>query len=378
MAINLTTLPSNIGGISVSNATKGPLAALYGSKYDKAQYRYPRDLGSNPARKHSIVFTALKHSPQQLSQVGSDANALVAELGSLGGVYADVASKASDILKNGNLSMQQKIEQIKGTVSNAPTEALEIGSKAKTLFDSVSQFTIKGNRIPDTTIGLYIPDTVNVTYASSYDSDVSLSKSLGRLYFLAQGATSLAETFKNQKDVSMTNMINAAGNDPFVRDLVFGAAGKALGMDQLNRLAVNAAGYALNPQIQVLFRGIGFRSFQFNFVFTPYNKEESQLVKEIITKFKYHAAPQIDSNGLFGQGMYMKIPDSFDIKFYYGNEENRNVHRIGECVLENVDVNYAGSGQWSTFNDGAPNQITLTLQFKETIIIDKNRIDEGY
>ena len=99
---------------------------------------------------------------------------------------------------------------------------------------------------------------------------------------------------------------------------------------------------------------------------------------EIIKKFKYHSAPQIDKNGIFSQGMYMKVPDAFDIKFYYGNEENRNVNRIGECVLENVNVDYAGSGQWSTFNDGTPNQIKMTLQFRETIIIDKNRIIEGY
>lgn len=94
--------------------------------------------------------------------------------------------------------------------------------------------------------------------------------------------------------------------------------------------------------------------------------------------FKYHSAPQIDKNGIFEQGLYMKVPDAFKINFYYGNEENLNVHKIGECVLENMNVDYAGSGQWSTFNDGAPNQIKLTLQFKETVIVDKNKINAGY
>ena len=173
-------------------------------------------------------------------------------------------------------------------------------------------------------------------------------------------------------------MINAAGNDPFIGELVSGVVGKRLGAD-VSRLVLNAGGYAMNPQLQVLFRGIGFRSFQFDFVFTPYNKEEADMVKNIIYKFKYHSAPQINSNaGVFSQGMYMTVPDAFNIKFYYGNEENRNVQRIGECVLENVNVDYAGSGQWSTFNDGSPNQIRLTLQFKETVIIDKNRIADGY
>ena len=94
--------------------------------------------------------------------------------------------------------------------------------------------------------------------------------------------------------------------------------------------------------------------------------------------FKYHSAPQIEKNGVFEQGLYMKVPDAFNIKFYYGNEENRNVHRIGECVLRNVNVDYAGSGQWATFNDGAPNQIKMTLEFLETVIVDKQKINDGY
>jgi hypothetical protein len=43
-----------------------------------------------------------------------------------------------------------------------------------------------------------------------------------------------------------------------------------------------------------------------------------------------------------------------------------------------VNVDYAGAGTWATHNDGSPVQIRLTLQFTETVIIDKNKIKEGY
>jgi hypothetical protein len=49
----------------------------------------------------------------------------------------------------------------------------------------------------------------------------------------------------------------------------------------------------------------------------------------------------------------------------------------GETVLENINVDYGPNG-WATFNDGSPVQIKLTLQFKETVIVDKNRIRAGY
>ena len=364
--INLTSLPTNIGGISLTDAVKGPLSSLYGpSKYDKAIIRYPRDLGSNPARKHSIVFTVREADPAQLSSV---IDPIAQGAVSLAEGAVDTAKTAGEQVLGGD---------IKGAVDTFLEGFVQGANKLQPAANALSNVSIKLNRKDGMTIGLYIPDTMNVSYNPEYDADTSLSDALGRFYFLAQGATSIAEAFRNQGDRTLTNMINKAGNDPFIRELAFKTIGKVAGAD-LTRLGLNAGGYAMNPQLQVLFRGIGFRSFQFDFVFTPYNKEEAQTIKKIIDTFKYHAAPQIDKNGIFSQGMYMKVPDAFDIKFYYGNEENRNVNRIGECVLENVNIDYAGSGQWSTFNDGSPNQIKMTLQFRETIIIDKNRIIEGY
>ena len=372
MAINLTTLPSNIGGISVPDAIKGPLTALYGpGKYDRATYRYPRDLGTNQARKHSIVFTVREPDPRQLTAVASDAENIIT--GISGGV-AEGGKKIWDTITNTETNLKEKFSGI-GNIG--VDQFKNTGSKIEKSVNNLSDYLTKLNRKDGSTIGLYVPDTVNVAYQSDYDTNFSLAGALGKPYFLAQGATSIANALRGQGDATLTNMINAAGNDPFIREYVSGKIGSLVGAD-LARLGLNSGGYAMNPQLQVLFHGIGFRSFQFDFTFTPYSKEESEMVKQIIYLFKYHSAPEINKNGIFTQGMYMKVPDTFNIKFYYGNEENRNVHRIGECVCTHVNVDYAGSGQWSTFNDGNPTQIRLTLQFQETVIIDKNRIMDGY
>jgi hypothetical protein len=223
---------------------------------------------------------------------------------------------------------------------------------------------------------LYVPDTVNVSYESHYSEDFSIADALGKPYYLAQGAVSLFNTFKNQGDTKMSNLLNQAGNDPFIRSFVADALGTATGTN-LRNLALNAGGYAMNPQLQVLFSNIGFRHFQFDFVLTPYTKEESDTIRKIIEAFKYASAPELISNGVFTQSLFMKIPDTFNIKFLYNGAENKNVHKIGESVLTNVNVDYAPNG-WSTFNDGSPVQTRLTLQFTETVIIDKKKIKEGY
>ena len=363
-SINLTDyIPDQIAGIDIASKVKGPLASLYGNdKYDKTIIRYPRDLGTNPARKHSIVFTVMENDPKQLGEAASQ---VVQAVGKIGKAISSSNTNVTQLLTN-------PMDAISGIVNNR-----EVQSAINDITNNFSASTIKLNRKPGPTIGLYIPDTVNVSYSVGYDENVSLSDALGKFYYLAQGAVSLAKQFTNQGEFTLTNMLNKAGSDPFVRDLAFSTVGKMAGMD-LTRLGLNAGGYAMNPQLQVLFRSIGFRSFQFDFIFTPHNAQESDTVKDIIRLFKYHSAPQIDNNGVFAQGSYMKVPDAFDIKFLYGGKENSNVNRIGECVLKDLSVDYAGGGQWSTFNDGKPNQIKMTLQFVETVIVDKNRINQGY
>jgi hypothetical protein len=59
------------------------------------------------------------------------------------------------------------------------------------------------------------------------------------------------------------------------------------------------------------------------------------------------------------------------------NDENDYYNRISTCVLENVAVDYTPGGVRS-FADGAPTQITMGLTFKETELLTKDRIDEGF
>jgi hypothetical protein len=357
------------------NGIIGPLAPLYDNRYQSTTLRYPRDLGSNPSRKHSIVFTVRQADPAKLGEVTGE---FITTLGDVtSGLAADVKKKYDSIVDQANGDPRKLLSGLKNIGLEDFKNNLDAGQKLSKATKSLSTSLSTLNRKNGETIGLYIPDTVNVAYDVGYDSNFELSTALGKPYFLAQGAASLYNTFKDQGDLKLTNIVNAAGNDPFVRDFVASQLGRVTGTD-LARLGLNAGGYAVNPQLQVLFSGVGFRQFQFDFIFTPYSQEEARTVENIIQTFKLASAPEIVPNGIFTQSLYMKVPDAFDIKFFYGNVENTKVHKIGESVLTNINVDYVGSGQWATFDDGSPVQIRMTLQFLETVIIDKNRINKGY
>jgi hypothetical protein len=344
------SIPTSIAGISVPGAINGPLQALYGNKYDRATYNYPRNLGSDATRSHVIKFTSMKPNPapEVQSQLGTNAVGIAEGGIQLGASILNGTDTGTAVSK-----IQKNVDQFVSDVSRADVP-----------------------RIPDKSIALYIPDTVNVSYGASYD-DISLTESLGKAYFLAQAGTSMIDMFKGNGDKGLTNLANAAGADPFVRSTLANLAGKVLGASNLGDLALRGIGQAMNPQLQVLFRGIGFRSFQFDFVFTPFSKEETETVRNIIKAFKFAAAPNIKPTKYFSQGLFMEVPYPFEIQFFYKGKENPYVHRIGQCVLENINVDYGPNG-WATFNDGSPVQIKMTLQFKETVIVDKNRIEAGY
>jgi hypothetical protein len=150
---------------------------------------------------------------------------------------------------------------------------------------------------------------------------------VGTPYFLAQGGASLYDTYKKFKDGGLNsgNIINAVGSDPFVRQLAGEILGNKMGMNggNVSQLLLRGIGQAVNPQMQVLFQSVGFRTFQFDFTLTPYSEMEAKMIKDIIFQFKYASAPEINKNGVFGsQGMFFKVPDMFDIQFYYNGKIN--------------------------------------------------------
>jgi hypothetical protein len=350
------SIPTNIAGISVSGITNGPLNALYKNKYQKATYNYPRDVGTNPAKSHVIRFTTFVPSP-------TNSRPTITSTFVAPAVNAFARSQATGLDAD-------PLDPLSGA------GLLETGRAAAAgIFEQLSGLDVP--RTIGKTISLYVPDTVNVTYGASYD-DISLTESLGKAYFLAQAGVSFLDYFDAYKQgESVQSLANRAGGDPFLRNFLAGAIGQRIGAQNLPELAAKQLGQAINPQLQVLFRGIGFRSFQFDFVFTPFSKEESDVVKKIIKEFKSAAAPEIKPNRVFNQGVFLDVPDLFGVQFFYKNKENTNVHKIGKCVLENINVDYAPNG-WSTFNDGSPVQTRLTLQFKEIEIIDKTKIEQGY
>ena len=147
----------------------------------------------------------------------------------------------------------------------------------------------------------------------------------------------------------------------------------------LNAAAGYAAHVAINNHRELLYDGPEFRQFTFQFRFVPQSVAEATNIYNIITAFKFYAAPEI----MVGSGgRYWLYPAEFDISFWAHGVQNSWLGQISTCALVDIIVNYSPVGEWAAHRlegVGAPGVCTeLSLTFREVEFMTKRRILEGF
>jgi hypothetical protein len=208
-----------------------------------------------------------------------------------------------------------------------------------------------------TAIALHIPNQLSIRYGVQWSED----------------------------DTSMLAMANAGGTEIMKAVTSMGKNSDVSGVAQavITNIALSkgpnasansaALGLASNPKKEQVFKGVDFRTFSFEYQFFPRNSDEAKNVMRIIQEFKYHMHPEFKDANNF---VYI-YPSEFDIVYYANGKENKNLHRHTSCVLTEVNVNYTPNGLFTTFSDGQPTQINVTLAFRELALLTKDKIKDG-
>jgi len=181
-----------------------------------------------------------------------------------------------------------------------------------------------------------------------------------------------------------------------------GAAGTAV------QALSKKVGVIMNPHKAMIYQGPGgFRTFSYTFNMSPQSAQEAHAVSHIVQFFKYHMHPGVAgiTAGSGGNAITagknnintsaaLTYPEEFEIKMLINNKKDRRsvlnnnemsggymkpLFRIGKSVLESFSVDYATSGGAAFFADGGePVTTTISLGFKETILMTKQTIKVGY
>lgn len=184
---------------------------------------------------------------------------------------------------------------------------------------------------------------------------------------LTQGAGGISNTLKGMMPGNPRQQGKA-----LAKSLAINAGASMTGL-QANAVAGGLTGTILNPNIEVMFDGVGMRTFQFNWSLVPRNARESKIIQEMIWQFKKSSAPSMEADGWF-----MKVPYVYKIQYKQGSKDNHWLNKMKACALQNISVSYTGAGSYSTMEDGAPTSVQMSLSFKELKMVISNDFGDKF
>lgn len=248
----------------------------------------------------------------------------------------------------------------------------------------------EGTRSTVGDIILYIPFGISETYQANWSGgnlgiygaidtkgiDTALSK-LGSAV-LNKNSEAIRDAVSSGYDALQAAADNAGANKSgFTAEFLGRGLGAALQNDAIvkHKLKLESGGggergLSVNPHFDLFFDGVNNRTFTFDFKMAPKNATEAANIASIVRMFKTHAAPGENA----GMTRYWTYPHVFQIEYW--NLEN--THRIKDCALVNINVNYSGIGDNHTFYDGYPIQTDISLTFAEMSLLTREDFEQGF
>ena len=229
----------------------------------------------------------------------------------------------------------------------------------------------------DTAITLYMPASVSTSYAADYhDPEIGPGAAIAaRAYDAYVNRGVGARQIFDDNETAAFNALKDGLAKAFLAsvDVLPGFAG-AKGTYEAQ------TGVVLTDRLELLFKGLGRRTFSFTFAMMPKSEQEAQAIRNIVYAFKYNMLPEFEGGNRAGRKL--RVPNTFDIEYMYHGKANDYLNKISTCVLKTMDVKYGGD-RYKTFDPdslGSPPPVMteISLTFEEMELITRERIAEGY
>ena len=283
---------------------------------------------------------------------------LRANTNSIGKYGLNTDSSNQDKLQSANYQTYNKQTKIKASMSKE-AQAIHVERAATTRMK--------------TAIALFMPASVQVQYGANYtDTEIGSMAERGANAIKAFYEGDAGKGVRTILDADKTLLENAG-------QFLLAGIGNIPGFGGAKELESMKKGRIISNRMELAFKGINKRSFQYTFKMMPRNKKESDEIKKIVHAFKFNMLPEFEGSDLKGRSFI--VPNTFDIEYMYNGKQNQFLHKISTCVLESMDVTYGGD-RYKTYTataEGAPPQeTTIALNFKEMEMITRERVEDGF
>jgi len=346
----------SLTGVTKEGATSALGSIEKSGKFNTSILVYPSNVDSDPSQGHHIIFTIKSFIPGKVEPQKTKKSfpEVVNKISAEGGTFDDFSS--------------MPIEETKTLADSLPSAATGRNGKSGGSI-MASKATVKTG----TVISLYMPPTVKVEYNVKYaDQEIGTLAMLGKDAIAAfQGAGSDTTSKLTAVGKSLTGSGAKEGVTNLINTTLDGVASGARALQQIE------SGKVITPRMEMMFEGVGRRSFSYKFDFIPKSAQEAKSIERIIYAFKENMMPEYTGESR----REMKIPNTFDIRYMYQGKDNKFINKISSCFLKDMEVTYGGD-RFTAYDpiDGSPppQRSSISLSFTEIETLSKDMIKEGY
>jgi hypothetical protein len=273
---------------------------------------------------------------------------------------------------SGSKSTEEALQKNGYKLYDIPKSDYDATSGRKVSESTGASATLSGGALKrlSVAIALYVPNSLTNQQSVDWNEEDFSENSTASALDIANNAKSSAQLNASEGSNWFTKIIR--GGAGAVSGTVGGAA-SAGAASNIRSSTFTQHSSRVNPgnsKAEQLFRSVGFRDLEFSYQFAPKSEEEAKHVFNIIRAFKHHMLPEYKDNSKF----LFIYPSEFNIKYFKGSEENEYLDKNLTAVLTAVNVDYTPNGQFATFENGMPQQINMSLRFKELSLNTKESV----
>ena len=240
--------------------------------------------------------------------------------------------------------------------------------------DANSRLSAESNRLLKYIIELPIPQDLTDSNSVTWGEDRANALELGALAAAQQAMGGNIGEGIVQSGQTAVRALNEGVDIPGLKPETQGAVRAALSGAAIGALGSNispqsvisrSTGQILNNNLELLFKGVNLRTFPYSITFSPRTPDEARVVKDIIRRLKASMAPKAGEFNGTAAGIFIQSPDVFQLKYLKDDVDHPFLNAFKLCALTGMSVNYTNAGTYTTYEDGTPVNIRMSLTFKE-------------
>ena len=141
-----------------------------------------------------------------------------------------------------------------------------------------------------------------------------------------------------------------------------------------------ALGTTINPRETLAFEGVNLKTHSFSWELYPSNRQDSQVIRQIINTIKRNSLPEAvnlgDTDSAFSVAKaFLDYPSTVDMYLLGVNTEH--FVKFKTSMVSDVSVDYGGGGIVSILQGGLPAKVTLSMTFNEMQIHTADEYPDG-